>query len=53
MGQSTQEANPVTYEMTQALEDDFFNEVDAAAHGDLSRRQVALHACRQPLLQLR
>ena len=27
---------PVTYKMAQALEDDFFNEVDAIAHGDLS-----------------
>jgi hypothetical protein len=36
MGPGIQEANPVTYQMAQALEDDFFTEVDAVAHGDLS-----------------
>jgi hypothetical protein len=36
MGPGIQEANPVTYKMAQALEDDFFNEVDSVARGDLS-----------------
>jgi hypothetical protein len=36
MGPSVQEANPVTYKMAQALEDDFFHEVDQIALGDLS-----------------
>ncbi|MET0790715.1 MAG: histidine-type phosphatase [Polyangiaceae bacterium] len=36
MGPGIQEANPVTFKMVQALEDDFFNEVDAIARGDLS-----------------
>jgi hypothetical protein len=36
MGPSVQEANPVTYKMAQALQDDFFHEVDQIAAGDLS-----------------
>jgi hypothetical protein len=36
MGPGIQEANPVTFKMVQALEDDFFNEVDAIGRGDLS-----------------
>src|ERR1700742_5095 len=36
MGPGIQEANPVTYKMAQALEDDFFDEIDAIAQGDLS-----------------
>lgn len=36
MGPSVTEANPVTYKMAQALEDDFFHEVDQIALGDLS-----------------
>jgi len=36
MGPGIQEANPITYKMAQALEDDFFNEIDAISHGDLS-----------------
>jgi hypothetical protein len=36
MGPGIQEANPVTYKPAQALEDDFFSEVDALATGDLS-----------------
>ncbi len=36
MGPGIQEANPITFKMAQALEDDFFNEVDAIARGDLS-----------------
>ena len=36
MGPSVQEANPVTYKMAQALQDDFFHEVDQIALGDLS-----------------
>ncbi|MEI9940883.1 MAG: histidine-type phosphatase [Pseudomonadota bacterium] len=36
MGPGIQEANPITYQMAQALEDDFFTEVDAVVHGDLS-----------------
>jgi hypothetical protein len=36
MGPGIQEANPVTYKMAQALQDDFFHEVDQIAAGDLS-----------------
>jgi hypothetical protein len=36
MGPGISEANPVTYKMAQALEDDFFNEVDAIGRGDMS-----------------
>ena len=36
MGPGIQEANPVTYQMAQALADDFFAEIDAIAAGDLS-----------------
>lgn len=36
MGPGIQEANPVTYQQTQALQDDFFAEIEAIAHGDLS-----------------
>jgi hypothetical protein len=36
MGPGIQEANPVTFKMVQALEDDFFNEVDAIERGDLA-----------------
>ncbi|RQR28150.1 histidine-type phosphatase [Burkholderia sp. Bp9142] len=36
-GPGIQEANPVTYRMAQVLQDDFFNEVDAIARGDLTR----------------
>ena len=36
MGPGIQEANPVTYKYVQALQDDFFNEVDAIARGDMS-----------------
>ncbi|MBR8174628.1 histidine-type phosphatase [Burkholderia ambifaria] len=35
-GPGIQEANPVTYRMAKVLQDDFFNEVDAIAHGDLT-----------------
>jgi hypothetical protein len=34
MGPSVLEENPVTYAMAQALEDDFFHEIDAIAAGD-------------------
>jgi len=36
-GPGIQEANPVTYRMAKVLQDDFFNEVDAIARGDLTR----------------
>ncbi len=36
MGPSVAEANPVTYKMAQALQDDFFQEVDQIASGDTS-----------------
>src|ERR1700742_2844599 len=36
MGPGITEANPVTYKMAQALENDFFTEIDAIAKGDLS-----------------
>ncbi|WP_175765686.1 histidine-type phosphatase [Burkholderia ambifaria] len=36
-GPGIQEANPVTYRMANVLQDDFFNEVDAIARGDLTR----------------
>ncbi|KVX47474.1 histidine-type phosphatase [Burkholderia cepacia] len=36
-GPGIQEANPVTYRMAKVLQDDFFGEVDAIAHGDLTR----------------
>ncbi|WP_334043257.1 histidine-type phosphatase [Burkholderia ambifaria] len=36
-GPGIQEANPVTYRMAKVLKDDFFNEVDAIARGDLTR----------------
>jgi len=36
-GPGIQEANPVTYRMGKVLQDDFFNEVDAIARGDLTR----------------
>ena len=36
MGPSIAESNPVTYRMAQALENDFFTEIDAIAGGDLS-----------------
>ncbi|WP_321967993.1 histidine-type phosphatase [Burkholderia cepacia] len=36
-GPGVQEANPVTYRMAKVLQDDFFGEVDAIAHGDLTR----------------
>jgi len=35
-GPGIQEANPVTYRMAKVLQDDFFNEVDAIARGDLA-----------------
>ncbi|WP_175722842.1 histidine-type phosphatase [Burkholderia ambifaria] len=35
-GPGIQEANPVTYRMAKVLQDDFFNEVDAIARGDLT-----------------
>src|SRR5262249_9642319 len=35
-GPSVQESSPITYEMSQALLDDFFREVDAIAAGNLS-----------------
>ncbi|WP_175673517.1 histidine-type phosphatase [Burkholderia ambifaria] len=35
-GPGIQEANPVTYRMAKVLQDDFFNEVDAMARGDLA-----------------
>lgn len=35
-GPGIQDANPATYKMAQILQDDFFNEVDAIARGDLS-----------------
>ncbi|WP_175803774.1 histidine-type phosphatase [Burkholderia ambifaria] len=36
-GPGIQEANPVTYRMAKVLQDDFFNEIDAIARGDLTR----------------
>ncbi|WP_342611689.1 histidine-type phosphatase [Burkholderia ambifaria] len=36
-GPGIQEANPVTYRMAKVLQDDFFNEVNAIARGDLTR----------------
>ena len=36
-GPGIQEANPVTYRMAKVLQDDYFNEVDAIARGDLTR----------------
>ncbi|HDR9502121.1 histidine-type phosphatase [Burkholderia cepacia] len=36
-GPGIQEANPVTYRMAKVLQDDFFDEVDAIARGDLTR----------------
>ncbi|WP_175718489.1 histidine-type phosphatase [Burkholderia anthina] len=36
-GPGIQETNPVTYRMAKVLQDDFFNEVDAIARGDLTR----------------
>lgn len=36
-GPGIREANPVTYRMAKVLQDDFFNEVDAIARGDLTR----------------
>lgn len=36
MGPGIKEANPITYKMAQVLLDDFFNEIDAIAKGDLS-----------------
>ncbi|MCA7899771.1 histidine-type phosphatase [Burkholderia cepacia] len=36
-GPGVQEANPVTYRMAKVLQDDFFDEVDAIARGDLTR----------------
>jgi len=42
MGPGIQEANPVTYKMAQALEEDFFNEVDAIEHGDARLRLPAI-----------
>ncbi|AOJ06864.1 histidine-type phosphatase [Burkholderia mayonis] len=35
-GPGIAEANPVTYRMAQGLVDDFFNEIDAIARGDLT-----------------
>ncbi|AJY40392.1 histidine-type phosphatase [Burkholderia humptydooensis] len=35
-GPGVAEANPVTYRMAQALVDDFFDEIDAIARGDLT-----------------
>jgi hypothetical protein len=37
MGPGIAEQNPITYRMAQALEDDFFNEIDAMSHGDLQK----------------
>ncbi|KVE23869.1 histidine acid phosphatase [Burkholderia singularis] len=35
-GPGVAEANPITYRMAQRLADDFFNEIDAVARGDLT-----------------